>query len=163
MLSHPHWSPYHDVHPPIRVRVRVDYHPKGLEPKGLDPKGLEPKGSRVTHMGFMSGSPETVLQPQWSMFLVCTSFLSPKGAGLWTVDWQFQKSGFPQLTKPMGDAMCSCPQLPRRMVCLTCIVYLLCLPGVHSISELSKPPPLAWLSLLMPGVLVLSHHTSDAH
>ena len=72
-----------------RARAKTDYHPKGLEPKGLDPKGLEPKGSRVTDMGFVSGSPETVLQPRWSTFLVRTSFLSPKGAGLWTVDWQF--------------------------------------------------------------------------
>ena len=72
---------------------------KGLEPNGFDPKGLEPKGSRVTDMGFVSGSPETVLLPRWSTFLVHTSFLSPKGAGLWTVDWQFQKSDSPQSTE----------------------------------------------------------------
>ena len=105
-----------------------------------------PKGLELRDMGFVSGSPETVLLPRWSTFLVQTSFLSPKGAGLWTVDWQFQKSGFPQsyqtnVLMQCANAMCSCPQLPRRMVCLTCIVYLLCLPGVHSISELSKPPP----------------------
>ena len=70
--------------------------PKGLDPKGLDPKGLEPKGSRVADMGFVTGSPETVLQPRWSTFLVRTSFLSPKGAGLWTVDWQFQKEWIPR-------------------------------------------------------------------
>ena len=92
----------------------LDYHPKGLEPKGLDPKGLEPKGSRVTNMGFVSGSPETGLQPRWSTFLVCTSFLSPKGAGLWTVDWQFQKEGFPAVhphrkhAYVCNHAACSC-------------------------------------------------------
>ena len=108
---------------------REDYHPKGLEPKGLDPKGLEPKGSRVTDMGFVSGSPETVLLPRWSTFLVHTSFLSPKGAGLWTVDWQFQKEWIPiyrkQWAMPCGHAPSRRDRRytsPRRTICLTCIV-----------------------------------------
>ena len=62
---------------------------------GLSPKGSRPKGSRVTDIGFVSGSPETDLQPQWSTFLVRASFSSPKGAALWTVDWQFQKEWIP--------------------------------------------------------------------
>ena len=46
------------------TQTRQDYHPKGLEPKGLEPKGLEPKGSQATNVGFVSGLPETGLQPQ---------------------------------------------------------------------------------------------------
>ena len=102
------------------------------------PKGLEPKGSRVTDMGFVSGSPETVLQPRWSTFLVRTSFLSPKGAGLWTVDWQFQKSGFPAIYRK--QAMTRPHALGRRdgryhvvmphMHCLIFCVFQVCVPSL---------------------------------
>ena len=117
--------------------------------------------SRVTDMGFVSGSPETGLQPQRSTFLVRTSFLSPKGAGLWTVDWQFQREHFPHSHRKQWAMPCA--HAPSRRdgryashaLSILC-VFQVCVP---SLSRASPP----CLSLSMPDELVLFNHTSDAH
>ena len=100
------------------------------------PKGLEPKGSRVTDMGFVSGSPETALQPQLSTFLVRTSFLSPKGAGQASgqLTGSFKKSGFQSIENngrchvlmPPAAAMDDMP----RTHCLIFCVFQLCVTSL---------------------------------
>ena len=115
----------------VRIITQRVSKPKVSTQRVSNPKGLE---SRVTDMGFVSGSPETDLQPQWSTFLVRTTFLSPKGAVLWTVDWQFQNEWIPC---NLGDAMChvltptaaatgDMPHMHCRIFC----VFQVCVPSL---------------------------------
>ena len=73
----------------------------------------------------------------------------------------FKKSGFPAIHRKQAMTRPHAPGRRDGRYASHALSYLLCFPGVRSISVLSKPPPC--LSLLMPDVLVLSHHTSDAH
>ena len=107
-----------------------------------NPKGLEPKGPQATDMGYVSKLPETGLQPQVVNISGPQFRFEPKGACFLTVDCQFQKEQIPHYPYRKQWAMSS-PHAPSRRDgrCAShALSYLLCLPGVRSISELSKPP-----------------------